>query len=196
MDDEQLDKSYFVTSFRRSGWRLPDRAEPCRIDVQLRPRDDSDDPSLLSPAPTYEADPIGYLLASGTRAVNLDTYLEGCEVSGAEHLRHPYLIHLFAQQTTYNMVRHGVLYAELRASIIGYENSGLTFNVRDACLCMTEAFRTAQEEIASSYSGQHTEEGVQPVRVVLERDRAEPAALPMHDLPGLLGGEIHPSADR
>ena len=101
----------------------------------------------------FDKDPIGYSLATGTRASNLKEYLDGCEFSGAEHLRHPYLIHLYAQQTVFNFVKTGVIYAEMRAAISGYENLRIDFGFKDACDCMTNAFGHAQKMIRNRYCG-------------------------------------------
>ena len=105
----------------------------------------------LNDLPKYNEDPITYLLASGIRCNNLKTYLEGCEYSGAEHLRHPFLIHLYAQQTVHNFIKHGVIYAELRAAVSGYENKEISFTFQDACNCLQEAFQNAQHAILKEY---------------------------------------------
>lgn len=106
---------------------------------------------LSTDFPSAEQHPIAYLLASGTRSSNLREYLEGCEYTGAEHLQHPFLMHLFAQQTVYEFIRHGVLYAELRASLSGYENAKLEISFSDACACFCTAMGQAQEMARQRY---------------------------------------------
>ncbi|MBE9572143.1 MAG: hypothetical protein IMF11_16060, partial [Proteobacteria bacterium] len=144
-------KSLSHETFRRNNWELKPSAvsggkiELFRDNVKNRAR------WPLNDLPKYDEDPITYLLASGTRCNNLKTYLEGCEYAGAEHLRHPFLIHLYAQQTVHNFIRHGVIYAELRAAVSGYENREINFTFQDACNCLQEAFHNAQHAILKEY---------------------------------------------
>lgn len=130
--------------------------------INLLPRSDRlkgtlDDSFLLENAPDYEDDRISYLLATGTRCENLKTYLDGCELSGSEHLQHPYLINLYAQQTVWNFVRHGVMYVELRAAISGYEsfNDSIQFTFNDACSSMLKAFSDANESTIYCHQGNY-----------------------------------------
>ncbi|MBI1979831.1 MAG: hypothetical protein HYS58_03610 [Elusimicrobia bacterium] len=101
--------------------------------------------------PTFDDDPLGWTLATGLRSSNLADYLQGCEFSGAEHLQHPFLIHLYAEQALLDFMREGVLYAELRCSPDGYVNSDYHFEIMDACLCLTQAFSQAQKTVLQVY---------------------------------------------
>lgn len=92
---------------------------------------------------------ITRLLASGTRSRNLVEYLEGCEFSGAMHLRQPYLMKLYAQQTLHDFVRQGILYAELRSAVTGYATAHFPF--KEACASLLQAFSEAQELIYRAY---------------------------------------------
>jgi len=154
---------FSTPTLRKRNWSLFKCDERYDIEVDLKRQSDNRDLDLLSEEPKYENDPIGYLLASGTRCSNLDSYLAGCEFSGAEHLRHPFLIHLYAQQVVYNFVRQGVMYAELRAAITGYENQEINFTAQDACNCMIEAFRNAQQKIVERYTNVDKLGGDKPV---------------------------------
>lgn len=116
--------------------------------------------NLLHSGLDEKHDPISYYLASGTRCTNLKTYLEGCEMSGAEHLRHPFLIHLYAQQTVFQFVQQGVMYAELRAAVSGYENRKTNFTFQDACNCMKAAFENAQKTVKNSLQNNDADDGV------------------------------------
>ncbi len=137
---------YGVVELRRSGWRIPrDR------DIEVSVRWKRPELGLLASCPDRKNDPIAWVLASGTRATNLREYLEGCEYSGAEHVKHPFLLHLFAQQAIHQFVEQGVLYAELRAAIVGYENTDLEFSFADACVCLCEAFGQAQRIVLAQY---------------------------------------------
>lgn len=144
-------KSLSHETFRRNNWELSHSAvsggkiELFRDNVKNRTQ------WPLNDLPKYNEDPITYLLASGIRCNNLKTYLEGCEYSGAEHLRHPFLIHLYAQQTVHNFIKHGVIYAELRAAVSGYENKEISFTFQDACNCLQKAFQNAQYAILKEY---------------------------------------------
>jgi len=106
---------------------------------------------LLCELPAFEEDPISWLLATGTRCNNLLEYLEGCEFSGAEHLRHPWLIHLYAQQASWQFAQQGLMYVELRAAVSGYENSKLGFDFQSACSCMVAAFKNSTQALKARY---------------------------------------------
>ena len=141
---------YRAETLRNNHWEIvPDTG----IDLNLLWKGPTsvDNGNLLVDCPSPQEHPLAWLLASGTRSTNLRDYLEGCEYSGAEHLRHPFLIHLFAQQTIYNFVQHGVLYAELRAAISGYENASIGFSFADACACFCTAFGQAQKVVRDQY---------------------------------------------
>ena len=143
------DSNISLDSLRLNNWILGKQVFS-ELEIML-PRGDSLWP--LDSCPDYDKDSIAYLLATGTRCSNLKTYLEGCEFSGAEHLRHPYLIHLYAQQTVHEFVRQGVMYAELRAAVSGYENRDFNFTSQDACNCLKEALQNAQRAVIKEYSG-------------------------------------------
>jgi adenosine deaminase len=100
---------------------------------------------------SFEESPIEYSLATGLRARNLVEYLEGCEFSGAEHLKHPFLVHLFAQQAVVDFIRKGVFYAELRASPDGYVDEAYGFEFPHVCRCLVEAFHEAQAIAATAF---------------------------------------------
>jgi adenosine deaminase len=136
---------------RSNNWRLEQQVVS-NFKIRL-PRGDSHSGNLwpLDSCPDYDKDTIAYLLATGTRCSNLKTYLDGCEFSGAEHLRHPFLLHLYAQQTVHQFVNQGVMYAELRAAVSGYENRDFNFKFQDACNCLQDAFHNAQRAILKEY---------------------------------------------
>lgn len=136
--------------FRENNWKLK-CIEKGEIKINLNRVNADKTCLLLQDCPDFENDPVSYLLATGTRCTNLRTYLEGCEFSGAEHLRHPYLIHLYAQQAVYQFVTQGVMYAELRAAVSGYEYKDFTF--QDGCDCMRQAFQQAQRTVLKRYQG-------------------------------------------
>jgi adenosine deaminase/DNA-binding NarL/FixJ family response regulator len=94
---------------------------------------------------------IPRLVATGLTSRSLRDYLDGCDFSGAEHLRHPYLMHLFAQQVVCEFARQGVLYAELRSAATGYANNKIAFDFNEACRCFQNAIRNAQELIHDAY---------------------------------------------
>jgi adenosine deaminase len=100
---------------------------------------------------TFEKHPIQWTLSTGLRSKNLIEYLQGCEFSGAEHLRHPWLMHLYAQQTIVDFIRKGVFYAELRGSPDGYIDAETGFQFVDACRCFVEAFCQAQSLLYREY---------------------------------------------
>lgn len=119
-----------------------------KVSVQLQPKSVC---SILSPCPTFESSPIEYLLATGTRCDCLKDYLEGCELAGAEFLKHPFLIGLYAQQVVHGLVSNGILYAEIRAAISGYECPSIEFTFQKACIAFTDAFSSAQNLVNSLY---------------------------------------------
>nr|VFJ55806.1 MAG: adenosine deaminase [Candidatus Kentron sp. FW] len=137
-------------SLRGNHWEL-EFLYPCELSFSVQGGKVDTDDDLLSDSPTQQDNPLAWLIASGSRATDLREYLEGCEYTGAEHLKHPFLIHLFAQQTVHTFVRHGVLYAELRAAIGGYENDDLRFSFADACDCFRAAFGSAQRMVHKQY---------------------------------------------
>lgn len=142
-------KKLSFNEFRKKSWSLPLEFRKIirKVKVNLSGSDQSGTPDLLANCPRYEENPVAWLLASGTRSLNLKSYLEGCEYAGAEHLRHPFLIHLYAQQTVQQFIEHGVLYAELRAAVSGYEfrHNDDYFTFQDACNCLKAAFENAQK---------------------------------------------------
>jgi adenosine deaminase len=141
------DESHSLPCYRRLGWGLPATAVPLRLTMSSPPsREDSSEPSV-----TFTAAPIEYTVSTGLRSANLIDYLEGCEFTGAEHLRHPFLIHLFAQQVVSDLVRKGVFYAELRAAPDGYADPALGFEFPHVCRCLEEAFNHAQRELFAAY---------------------------------------------
>lgn len=89
-------------------------------------------------------------LATGRLSRNLDEYLEGCELSGAEHLKHPLLMHIYAQHLMFQLIEKGILYCELRASPDGYEASDIEFSLGDACRCLVQSFTEAQGHVAEA----------------------------------------------
>nr|VFJ45876.1 MAG: adenosine deaminase [Candidatus Kentron sp. DK] len=137
-------------SLRGNHWEL-DPLCPCEWSFSMQGAQRHSQEDLLSDSPGQWKNPLDWLMASGARATNLKEYLESCEYTGAEHLRHPFLIHLFAQQTVHGFVRHGILYAELRAAIGGYENKDIRFSFADACDCFRAAFGSAQRMVHEQY---------------------------------------------
>ncbi|MBE9572856.1 MAG: hypothetical protein IMF11_19705, partial [Proteobacteria bacterium] len=135
--------------FRRNNWAL---IKPNDFLVNIELPGDKKSGKFWPLHYVSKENPIAWQIATGTRCSNLKTYLEGCEFSGAEHLRHPYLIHLYAQQTVHEFVRQGVMYAELRAAVSGYENSEKHFTFQDACDCMRRAFQQAQYAVLERYN--------------------------------------------
>ncbi|MCR4320974.1 MAG: methyltransferase domain-containing protein [Candidatus Brocadiaceae bacterium] len=138
------DEGHFaIQTFRGNGWELNNCKKfqtPISIHLKKSNRD------YLTVAPKdFKEDPILYLLASGTRANNLKDYLEGCELSGAEHLQHPFLMHLYAQQLLHQFKDQGIMYAELRAAATGYTTKHFSFS--DVCSCMQTAFSQAQKMV-------------------------------------------------
>jgi adenosine deaminase/CheY-like chemotaxis protein len=139
-------------SYRKVGWRLISEDPPFRLIMKSPSLGEDFAESMLS----FESAPIEYSLATGLRSTNLVEYLEGCEFSGAEHLRHPFLIHIYAQQVVADMIFQGVLYAELRAAPDGYVNPVLGFEFPDVCQCLEAAFSHAQQEVLSAYRSSGT----------------------------------------
>ncbi|MEM6483367.1 MAG: hypothetical protein AAF662_00040 [Pseudomonadota bacterium] len=80
---------------------------------------------------------------------SLTRYLEGCALTGAEHLRHPLLLHLYAQHVLVDFVQEGVVYAELRGSPEGYVSKSSGFDFIAATRCLTQAFSDAQAIVGS-----------------------------------------------
>ncbi len=148
--NEYTPPNYSVQGLRKRNWRLPEKQEAAPFEVKINLKRSSMD-YLAEPLKIPNGDPIAWLLASGTRSTNLREYLDGCEYSGAEHLRHPFLMHLFAQQVVYEFVRHGVLYAELRVALSGYENAELELSFSDACACFGTAMGQAEKMARERY---------------------------------------------
>lgn len=133
-----------IGGFRGRNWTIdPENSAMPSVEIRLGSKRGWGD--LLADCPDSKDHPIAYLLASGTRSSNLREYLEGCEYTGAEHMKHPFLMHLYAQQTVCEFIRHGVFYAELRTSLSGYENAKLNITFSDACACFCTAMGQAQE---------------------------------------------------
>lgn len=147
--EREMPADFRVGHIRDKNWRLTAEGEST-IDVTLG-QDVQDTTDCLGDCPKPGDHPIAWLLASGTRSTNLGEYLDGCEFSGAEHLQHPFLMHLFAQQTVYAFIRHGVLYAELRTALSGYENADRGISFSDACNCFGAAMGQAQKIALSRY---------------------------------------------
>ena len=96
--------------------------------------------------------PIEHELATGLHSTSLVEYLQGCEFSGADHLRHPFLIHLYAQQTLMQFIRKGAFYVELKGSPDGFVNQKAGFEFSNVCRCLVEAFSQAHEAVLHVYS--------------------------------------------
>jgi adenosine deaminase/DNA-binding NarL/FixJ family response regulator len=132
---------FSVEKFRRTGWSpVPSQS---RLQLTMQRREECAD--YAAAVVSFERDPIEYTIATGLRAQNLVEYLQGCEFSGAEHLRHPFLIHIYSQQLVTDMVKKGVFYAEVRASPSGYVEG--EFRFRDVCQCLEAAFSEAQRAV-------------------------------------------------
>lgn len=114
----------------------------------------SDDSALLKGCPTFVESPLEYLLASGTRCSDLKSYLVGCELAGADFMRHPYLFRLYAQQTVHQFNQQGILYAELRAAVSGYEDAKRGFTLDKVYQQFTLAFTDAQALVQKQTSQQ------------------------------------------
>lgn len=143
-----MDEGQFaIRTFRDNGWKL-NNCEKFQTPISIHLKESNR--RYLTVAPKdFKEDTITFLLASGTRANNLKDYLEGCELSGAEHLQHPFLMHLYAQQLLLQFEDQGIMYAELRAAATGYTTKHFSFS--DVCSCMQTAFAQAQEMV-NSYS--------------------------------------------
>lgn len=142
------DEGHFaIRTFRNNGWKL-NNCEKFPTPISIHLKKPSRDYLTVAPK-DFKEDPITFLLASGTRANNLKDYLEGCELSGAEHLQHPFLMHLYAQQLLLQFKDQGIMYAELRAAATGYTTKHFSFS--DVCSCMQTAFSQAQKMV-NSYS--------------------------------------------
>lgn len=155
-------KGVSTDEFRSNNWSLPSNKmfNNVVVDLDLDFRCDEDEKDFLADCPSKDEHPIAWLLASGTRSSNLLEYLEGCEYSGSEYVRHPFLIHLFAQQTLHSFVRQGIVYAELRCAIGGYENKDIRFSFADACVCLSKAFADAQGLVLKQWQEQRQDEGL------------------------------------
>jgi adenosine deaminase len=151
--------THSTTAYRKNGWRKPGARESDFLSVENWPVQRFAD--WLAEGISFDDDPLRSTLASGLESRNLEEYLEGCEFTGAEHLRHPFLIHLYARQVVTDFIRKGVFYAELRGSPDGYVNPRLGFEFADACLCLIAAFERAQSEVLGVYSGESEEGGTQ-----------------------------------
>ena len=139
-----------VGNFRKIGWALPAMEPPLFLEVPPENFGRFCD-NFEGGAPSAEKNPIEYELSTGMRSSSLIEYLEGCEFSGAEHLRHPYLIHLYAQQTVADFVRTGTFYVELRGSPDGFVNNRIDFQFTHVCTCLVEAFSRAQSIMLEIY---------------------------------------------
>ncbi len=137
--------AFTVEGFHRRGYQIAHESLPLKVRLNINETEDYV-PRRLD----FEKTPIEYTLASGLRSRNLVGYLEGCEFSGAEHLRHPFLIHLYAQQALCDFVRKGALYVELRGSPDGYVNMDLGFEFGNAIRCLVEAFSQAQTAVRAA----------------------------------------------
>lgn len=124
--------------------------------------------NMLRACPSFAESPLEFLIASGTRGRNLAEYLAGCEYSGAEHLQRPCLMVLYARQTLEYLVRHGVLYAELRSAVSGYvERDRLTY--QQACTLFRDSFVAEQGLLMKAYQsvqkgGEHRNPSDRPQR--------------------------------
>lgn len=119
---------------------------PLAFEISLAPPNKE----LLRDCPTFKESPLEYLIATGTRGRTLAEYLAGCEYAGAEHLQRACLMRLYARQTLEYLVRHGVLYAELRAAVSGYASKGhLTY--QEACNIFQRSFSEEQKAMMDGY---------------------------------------------
>jgi hypothetical protein len=150
--------AYSVESFRTSGWRLPQTVKKLsKLRLTFPRRADARDYEHVELE--FERAPIEWTVATGQRSENLVEYLEGCEFVGAEHLRHPFLIHLYAQQVLLDFIRKGVLYAELRGSPDGYVSGDIQFEFPHACRCLVESFSQAQDTVLTAFDGSRGQKG-------------------------------------
>lgn len=129
-----------------ASWCGDGRKPAIQVHLPFVPRRSADTSPL-----DFEEDPIGYTLATGTRSRNLAEYLLGCEFSGAEHLRHPFLIHVYARQVLLDWVRQGVFYAELKTSPDGFISIENGFEYGSVVQCLVQAFSEAQGEVLEVY---------------------------------------------
>lgn len=146
-----LDGPFSVSAFRAAGWAWRDEwtsSPPVRLTLGWEPKAET----YIGPL-SFGDDPIGYTLATGTRSQNLQDYLLGCEFAGAEHLRHPYLIHVYCRQVVFDWIALGVVYAELKASPDGYVFPEIGFDYAAAAQCFVAAFSGAQYEALSVFRG-------------------------------------------
>ena len=138
-----LYKTWSVARFKEVGWDVSA--------IPLSGREPLSDSAGLKISLTPKASQrIRDALATGRTSQNLDEYLEGCELSGAEHLKHPLLIHLYAQHLMPWLMKNGILYAELRASPDGYENDRIQFSFSDVCKRLIQAFNGAQKQVVEA----------------------------------------------
>jgi len=135
---------FSVNKFRNRGWLL--KNENTLFNIELQPRGVN--------IHEFEHDPISYILATGTRSNDLVEYLEGCEYSGAEHLQHPFLIHLYTRQAISKFIEYGICYTELRGSPSGYVNKEIGFGFTDVMNCLMTAFNEAQDEVKNIFYGE------------------------------------------
>ena len=142
-------------NLREAGWRWRHGGSRLKLTWPHR----GGDADVTSSDITFEERPIEYELATGLRSENLADYLQGCEFSGAAHMRHPFLIHLFAQQVVVDFVRRGVFYAELKGSPDGYVNEKSGFEFAHVCSCLVQAFSQAQEVVLDVYHASRTASG-------------------------------------
>jgi adenosine deaminase len=131
---------FCVDRLRREGWYLNGPCSMLGLRLKYQTTDSSEKESH-----TPSRSSIEWLLATGARASNLAEYLRGCDFSGAVHLRHPFLIHLYAQHIMRAFVDEGIAYAELRGSPDGYANDDIRFSFADACECFRAAVQQAEE---------------------------------------------------
>jgi len=119
---------------------------------------------LLKTCPSFSESPLEFLIASGTRSRTLAEYLAGCEYAGAEHLQRACLMRLYARQTLEYLVRHGVLYAELRSAVSGYASRGhLTY--QEAYEIFQRSFSEEQKAMMKGYRNAQAK-APEPVRAV------------------------------
>ncbi len=148
-------------SLRKAGWVFASQRQsaafllPLTLEVDLHIDNRW---NLLRPPPAAHVSPLEYACASGTRGRNLAEYLAGCEYSGAEHLKRPSLLYLYADQTVEYLIRHGIIYAELRAAISGYFNDDIGFSYQDAGACLQAALKSAQTRAIEQYSNNWSSE--------------------------------------
>ena len=133
---------YALEELRGAGWRAVAGALPA-----IR----------LSLPESVGDGPIEWTVGTGTRSHNLREYLHGCEFSGSTHLKHPFLIHLYAQHLMRSFVQLGLTYVELRASPDGYVARDIGFGFADACACMVTALSSSQDAVVNMYLNRDVE---------------------------------------